>query len=107
MKGQQVWMVLLALVLGVAHGSALAAISSDRALIGPSSVRFEHTMQALRNADYADRMNSMSWSADNPTLDRFYARKAASVEALMHRLEVGGSVSSAEIARALDNSRAR
>jgi hypothetical protein len=52
-------------------------------------------------------MNSTSWSATNPTLDHFYARKAASVEALIQRLEGGKAVSSGEVARALDNSQAQ
>jgi hypothetical protein len=52
-------------------------------------------------------MNPTSWSADNPTLDRFYARKAVAVEALIGRLEAGESVAPPEVARALDTSRAR
>jgi hypothetical protein len=107
MKAHQLWVVvLLILALGVAHGSTFVDKSSDQALIGPSAPQFAHTLQALQAADYADRMNATSWSADNPTIDRFYARKAASVEALIHRLKGGGSVSSVEVARALDNSRA-
>ena len=106
MKWQRRWMVLLALALGFAPGSVPGA-PFDRTLIDPSSAQFARTLHALESADYADRMNSTSWAADNPTLDHFYARKAVSVEALIHRLQDGKSVSSGEVSRALDNSGAR
>jgi hypothetical protein len=94
------------LALGFAPGS-VPGTPSNPTLIDSASARFARTLHALETADYADRMNSTSWAADNPTLDHFYARKAASVEALIQRLQDGKSVSSGEVAQALDNSAAR
>jgi hypothetical protein len=107
MNRYQLWIVPLALAVGVAHASTLVGGSSNQELIGPTAPEFARTLQALRAADYSDRMNSTSWTANNPTLDHFYARKAASVEALIQQLQSGKPVSSGDIARALDNSQAQ
>jgi len=64
-------------------------------------------IKQLKEAEYADRMNSRSWTADNPDLDHFYDQKAAEVDGLIRKLESGKDVSTDEIDRALDNGEAQ
>jgi hypothetical protein len=106
MTKHELWIVVV-LALGIAHGITRADSPPGETVIDRSSPQFASTMRKLRAADYADRMNSTSWTADNPTLDHLYARKAESVEAVTKRLEAGGPVAPAQVARALDTSRAR
>ncbi|HLK11528.1 MAG TPA: hypothetical protein VKW76_09105 [Candidatus Binatia bacterium] len=85
---------------------AAAPCLAQRGSIGEPS-NGASTIRRLEDAQYADRMNARSWTADNPTLDHYYDRKAAEVGALIGRLERGEQVAPADIDRALDTSDAQ
>lgn len=78
-----------------------------RVCVAAGSPRFPGILRELRDAERADRMNSTSWSADNPTVDRYYRRKAKEVHLLIDELQGGRAVPLATIHAALDDSEAR
>ncbi len=76
-------------------------------MIRPFTKGAFETLQMLKEAAVADRMNSHAWTSDNPTLDAFYAAKAHEVQQLIDRLEKHEPVLSVEVERALDTRGAR
>ena len=95
------------MVLASAAVIALAAPWSAIAAPGASASPSTPVVQQLEEAAIADRMESMSHSSDNPSLDGFYADKAEEVGAVLGRIKSGENVSEQEIKKALDNSGAR
>ena len=84
-------------------GSAYAQQSET---VMPNTPEAASTIQQLKNAEYADRGNSHSWTDDNPGLDHFYATKAREADRLVKQLEGGQAVSSSDVEKALDTSHA-
>ncbi len=105
---RNVAMVAGGLLGSVALAVVLSAwpVAADQTA-GTSSSTQAATLEQLRQAAQSDRMNSTSWTAENPTLDHFYEDKADQVHALIQRLEAGETVSPKEIDRALDTSGAQ
>ena len=105
MKGVILGVVVL--VLGVMVNTAVApAQTHPTSIVRAGSPEAAQFLQKLREAKYADRANSNSYSSDDPSLGRYYARKAEEVSAVIKRLEGGQSVPREEIQSALDNSKA-
>lgn len=98
------------LTFAVAATAALAVLLvrarptlAQDGIIRPYTKGAYETLDMLKKAVVADRMNSHAWTSDNPTLDAFYAAKARQVQRLIDRLEGRQMISSLEVERALDN----
>ncbi len=89
----------LVLMVGTSYGQQPATIQ-------PNTPEAARTIELLKQAEYADRGNSMSWTADNPTLDHYYGRKAKEVQKLSSQLENGKAVSAADFQHALNTDEA-
>jgi len=89
------------MVSATVNVQGVAAQTGSQPLVPPGTPRASELMQKLRDAEYADRGNSVSFG-DEPSLDHYYARKADQVEALIGRLENRQPVSQQDIEDALD-----
>lgn len=63
----------------------------------------EPLLAKLETAEKSDEMNSLSWTADNPTVDRLYGDKAAALGDVITRIKAGQKVDPSEIDRDLNN----
>jgi hypothetical protein len=81
----------------------LFACSADRAQTAHALSAREQLLSKLETAEVGDRMNSVSWTADNPAVDHLCAEKAAELKAVIVRIKAGQNVTADEISDALDN----
>lgn len=83
----------------------LPATSSTAAVVSSPGSEVGQTLERLREAERADRMNSESYT-DNSTLGHYYARKADEVDAVIVRIQKGESVPADDVNEALNNDEA-
>ena len=98
--------VLALMVSATVNVQGVSAQTGSQLLLRPGTLEAAEMMQKLKDAEYADRGNSVSFG-DDPSLGHYYARKAVQVGLLIKRLAEGQPVSEEEIEGALDNNGAR
>jgi len=106
MKGIILGVVVLALS-AIASIPVVSAQTDLQSIVRAGSPEAAQFLQKLKEAEYADRGNSQSYTSDDPSIGHNYARKAEEVSALIKRLKGGQSVRREEIEGALDNSETR
>jgi hypothetical protein len=99
------------IVAGVISALALFVLRPGAAagerLVRPRTPEARHTLRLLTQARLIYKMNSQSYTATNPTLDRYYLHKVAEVDRLIVRLKRGRAVSLDAVDDALDSQDAR
>jgi hypothetical protein len=93
-----------ALLLLLRPGTAAAA--SER-VVRPGTPSAAHALRLLTKARRIYKMSSQSYTATNPTLDRYYMHKVAEADRLIDRLKRGRAVSLDAVDDALDSEDAR
>ena len=106
----QVIELLAALALtALSAGCAIdrpSATSPTGSVLSSPGTNVAQTLETLRDAERADRMNSKSHTDSNPSLDQYYARKADEVHAVIVRIQRGESVPADDVNEALNNDEA-
>lgn len=82
------------------------AIAQEPQTISPNTPEGRQAIAELRNAKSIDAGNARSFSAEDNSVDHYYARKAREVDQLLRQLENGQSISKAKMDKALNNERA-
>ena len=101
------------IVAGVTSALALlllrpaAPAAAGERIVRPGTPSAGHALRLLTEARLIYKMNSQSYTATNPTLDRYYLHKAAEVDHLIDRLKRGRAVSLDAVDDALDSQDAR
>jgi len=79
----------------------------DERIVRPGTPVAGHALRLLTEARLIYKMSSQSYTATNPTLDRYYLHKVAEVDRLIKRLKRGRAVSLDAVDDALDSEDAR
>jgi len=99
------------IVAGVISALALfllrPGVAAGERLVRPGTPEAIHALRLLTHARLIYKMNSQSYTATNPTLDRYYLHKVAEVDRLIVRLKRGRAVSLDAVDDALDSQDAR
>ncbi len=82
-------------------------VAARERLISPNTPSASHALRLLTKARLIYEMNSQSYTATNPNLDRYYLHKVSEVDHLIDRLRRGRAVSLDAVDDALDSQEAR
>jgi hypothetical protein len=102
----------LVIPVALLFAACAATTLSPRAASVPPTTQFDTATPSgrqaliaqLKQAELADKMDSMSWTDSNASLDIAWHQKQEEVQNVIARLESGERVPNEEIRRALDNS---
>jgi hypothetical protein len=91
------------LLLALGLFPCAAGRAAAERMIDPGTPAARHALRLLSQARRIYTMNSQSWTATNPTLDRFYRTKLRQVDFLIDRLRKGVAVPLDAVDDALDS----
>ncbi len=97
--------VISALALSLLRSGA--PVTAGERTISPGTPSAAHALHLLTKARRIYKMSSQSYTATNPTLDRYYMHKVSEVDRLVERLRRGRAVSLDAVDDALDSQEAR